>query len=187
MPSDPTTFLHMMIVVMNVMVMVPRSLAPIITRLDPDGSLSLRGARGKANRRRLADPAGAAVWTAAGKARLGLQGPAGERPEPPHRQMNLLRAPQSLATSAAFSNCATLPRICLIMTAVCVSSAEIVAKRLVEHLERSGFFVVNVGSENPRLAIKLPRAYMVIVDHVSIENAINEAKRRIDEAISAYF
>lgn len=45
-------------------------------------------------------------------------------------------------------------------------------------------FVVNVGSDDPRLAIKLPRAYMVIVDHISIENALNEAKRRIDEALS---
>jgi hypothetical protein len=41
------------------------SLAPIITRLDPDGSLSLRALAAKLTAEGLPTPAGAAVWTAA--------------------------------------------------------------------------------------------------------------------------
>ena len=46
------------------------SLAPIITRLDPDGSLSLRQLAGKLTAEGLPTPAGAAVWTAATVARV---------------------------------------------------------------------------------------------------------------------
>jgi hypothetical protein len=57
------------------------SLAPIIARLDPDGSLSLRSLAAKLTAEGLPTPAGAAVWTAAGagrgavKARLGVRPP----------------------------------------------------------------------------------------------------------------
>jgi hypothetical protein len=40
------------------------SLAPIITRLDPDGSLSLRALAAKLTAEGLPTPAGGAVWTA---------------------------------------------------------------------------------------------------------------------------
>jgi hypothetical protein len=43
---------------------------PIITRLDPDGSLSLRALAAKLTAEGLPTPAGAAVWTAAGGSRL---------------------------------------------------------------------------------------------------------------------
>jgi hypothetical protein len=43
--------------------------APIITRLDPDGSLSLRALAAKLTAEGLPPPAGAAVWTAATVAR----------------------------------------------------------------------------------------------------------------------
>jgi DNA invertase Pin-like site-specific DNA recombinase len=46
------------------------SLAPIITRLDPDGSLSLRALAAKLTAEGLPTPAGAAVWTAVGVARV---------------------------------------------------------------------------------------------------------------------
>ena len=46
------------------------SLAPIIARLDPDGSLSLRALAAKLTAEGLPTPAGAAVWTAATVARL---------------------------------------------------------------------------------------------------------------------
>jgi DNA invertase Pin-like site-specific DNA recombinase len=46
------------------------SLAPIITRLDHDGSLSLRGLAAKLTAEGLPTPAGAAVWTAATVARI---------------------------------------------------------------------------------------------------------------------
>ena len=46
------------------------SLAPIITRLDPNGSLSLRALAAKLNGEGLPTPAGATVWTAAGVSRL---------------------------------------------------------------------------------------------------------------------
>jgi DNA invertase Pin-like site-specific DNA recombinase len=46
------------------------SLAPIITRLDPNGSLSLRQLAGKLTAEGLPTPAGAAVWTAATVARV---------------------------------------------------------------------------------------------------------------------
>jgi hypothetical protein len=39
------------------------SLAPIITRLDPNGSLSLRALAAKLTTEGLPHPAGAAVWT----------------------------------------------------------------------------------------------------------------------------
>jgi hypothetical protein len=55
------------------------SLAPIITRLDPDDSLSLRALAAKLTAEGLPTPAGAAVWTAATvarvKAKLGGVGP----------------------------------------------------------------------------------------------------------------
>jgi hypothetical protein len=47
------------------------SLAPIITRLDPDSSLSLRALAAKFTAEGLPTPAGAAVWTAAGAGRVG--------------------------------------------------------------------------------------------------------------------
>jgi DNA invertase Pin-like site-specific DNA recombinase len=47
-----------------------QDLAPIINRLDPDGSLSLRQLAAKLTAEGLPTPAGAAVWTAAGVARL---------------------------------------------------------------------------------------------------------------------
>lgn len=46
------------------------SLAPIIARLDPDSSLSLRALAAKLTAEGLPTPAGAAVWTAAGVARV---------------------------------------------------------------------------------------------------------------------
>jgi DNA invertase Pin-like site-specific DNA recombinase len=46
------------------------SLAPIIARLDPDGSLSLRELAAKLTAEGLPTPSGAAVWTAAGVARV---------------------------------------------------------------------------------------------------------------------
>jgi DNA invertase Pin-like site-specific DNA recombinase len=46
------------------------SLAPIITRLDPNSSLSLRALAAKLTAEGLPTPAGAAVWTAATVARL---------------------------------------------------------------------------------------------------------------------
>jgi len=46
------------------------SLAPIIFRLDPDGSLSLRGLAAKLTAEGLPTPADAAVWTAATVARV---------------------------------------------------------------------------------------------------------------------
>jgi DNA invertase Pin-like site-specific DNA recombinase len=46
------------------------SLAPIITRLDPDGSLSLRALAAKLTAEGLPTPAGTAVWTAATVARV---------------------------------------------------------------------------------------------------------------------
>jgi DNA invertase Pin-like site-specific DNA recombinase len=46
------------------------SLAPIITRLDPDGSLSLRALAAKLTAEGLPTPAGSAVWTAATVARV---------------------------------------------------------------------------------------------------------------------
>jgi DNA invertase Pin-like site-specific DNA recombinase len=46
------------------------SLAPIISRLDPDGSLSLRALATKLTAEGLPTPAGAAVWTAAAVSRL---------------------------------------------------------------------------------------------------------------------
>ena len=46
------------------------SLAPIIARLDPEGSLSLRALAAKLTADGLPTPAGAPVWTAAGVARL---------------------------------------------------------------------------------------------------------------------
>ena len=46
------------------------SLAPIITRLDPNGSLSLRALAGKLTAEGLPTPAGATVWTAATVARV---------------------------------------------------------------------------------------------------------------------
>jgi hypothetical protein len=46
------------------------SLAPIITRLDPDGSLSLRQLAAALTAEGLPTPAGAAVWTAATVARV---------------------------------------------------------------------------------------------------------------------
>ena len=46
------------------------SLAPIISRLDPDGSLSLRALASKLTAEGLPTPAGAAVWTAATVARV---------------------------------------------------------------------------------------------------------------------
>jgi DNA invertase Pin-like site-specific DNA recombinase len=46
------------------------SLAPIITRLDPDGSLSLRALAARLTADGLPTPAGAAVWTAATVARV---------------------------------------------------------------------------------------------------------------------
>jgi DNA invertase Pin-like site-specific DNA recombinase len=46
------------------------SLAPIITRLDPNGSLSLRTLAAKLTAEGLPTPAGAAVWTATGVARV---------------------------------------------------------------------------------------------------------------------
>ena len=46
------------------------SLAAIITRLDPDGSLSLRALAAKLTAEDFPTPAGAAVWTAATVARL---------------------------------------------------------------------------------------------------------------------
>ena len=46
------------------------SLAPIITRLDPDGSLSLRALAAKLTAEGLPTPAGAAAWTAATVARV---------------------------------------------------------------------------------------------------------------------
>jgi hypothetical protein len=45
-------------------------LAPIITRLDPDGSLSLRELAAKLTAEGLPTPAGAAVWTAVTVARI---------------------------------------------------------------------------------------------------------------------
>jgi DNA invertase Pin-like site-specific DNA recombinase len=45
-------------------------LAPIVTRLDPDGSLSLRALAAKLTAEGLPTPAGAAVWTAATVARV---------------------------------------------------------------------------------------------------------------------
>ena len=46
------------------------SLAPIIARLDPDGSLSLRALAARLTADGLPTPAGAAVWTAAAIARV---------------------------------------------------------------------------------------------------------------------
>ena len=46
------------------------SLGPIIARIDPDGSLSLRALAAKLTAEGLPTPAGAAVWTAAGVARV---------------------------------------------------------------------------------------------------------------------
>jgi DNA invertase Pin-like site-specific DNA recombinase len=46
------------------------SLAPIITRLDPDGSLSLRALAAELTAEGLPTPAGASVWTAATVARV---------------------------------------------------------------------------------------------------------------------
>jgi hypothetical protein len=46
------------------------SLAPIITRLDPDGSLSLRALAAKLTAEGLPTPAGAAIWTAMTVARV---------------------------------------------------------------------------------------------------------------------
>jgi DNA invertase Pin-like site-specific DNA recombinase len=46
------------------------SLAPIITRLDPKGSLSLRQLAAKLTAEGLSTPAGTAVWTAATVARV---------------------------------------------------------------------------------------------------------------------
>jgi hypothetical protein len=46
------------------------SLAPIIARLDPDGSLSLRALAARLTTDGLPTPAGAAVWTAAGVAHV---------------------------------------------------------------------------------------------------------------------
>ena len=46
------------------------SLAPIITRLDPDGSLSLRALAAKLMAEGLPTPAGGAVWTATTVARV---------------------------------------------------------------------------------------------------------------------
>jgi hypothetical protein len=46
------------------------SLVPIITRLDPNGSLSLRALAAKLTAEGLPTPAGAAVWTAATVARV---------------------------------------------------------------------------------------------------------------------
>jgi hypothetical protein len=46
------------------------SLAPIITRLDPDGSLSLRALAAKLTAEGLPTPAGAAEWTAVTVARV---------------------------------------------------------------------------------------------------------------------
>jgi hypothetical protein len=46
------------------------SLAPIIARLDPDGSLSLRALASTLTAEGLPTPAGAAVWTAATAARV---------------------------------------------------------------------------------------------------------------------
>jgi hypothetical protein len=45
-------------------------LAPIIARLDPNGSLSLRALAAKLIAEGLPTPAGAAMWTAAGVARV---------------------------------------------------------------------------------------------------------------------
>ena len=46
------------------------SLAPIIARLDPDGSLSLRALAARLTAEGLPTPAGALVWTAATVARV---------------------------------------------------------------------------------------------------------------------
>jgi hypothetical protein len=46
------------------------SLAPIITRLDPDGSLSLRALAAELTAEGLPTPAGASVWSAATVARV---------------------------------------------------------------------------------------------------------------------
>jgi hypothetical protein len=46
------------------------SLAPIITRLDPNGSLSLRALAAKLTAEGLPTPAGASMWTAATIARV---------------------------------------------------------------------------------------------------------------------
>jgi hypothetical protein len=46
------------------------SLAPILARLDPEGSLSLRALKAKLTADGLPTPAGAAVWTAATVARV---------------------------------------------------------------------------------------------------------------------
>jgi hypothetical protein len=46
------------------------SIAPIINRLDPAGSLSLRALASKLTAERIPTPAGAPVWTAAAVARV---------------------------------------------------------------------------------------------------------------------
>jgi len=48
-----------------------------------------------------------------------------------------------------------------------------------------GQFTVNVASNDANLLPLLPYNDRVIVDHASIEGAINEAKRLIDRALGA--